>query len=797
MAVLTNKSPLIINLVVIAGWLDLISGSGLVGPNCLISNSMQLTHTDRDVTVKNVYTLINLATEVYKVVVELEDLEIASFTENFFCCRKISHCTSLARTVNWLDPLLAKVEMKLEGYVLHDVWVLPLSLTETGAEPGEGRGSPEQAETSSSTTTSTTTTTKAPTTPGQARGPGVGARVCLIGGLAATDHHCETVLEGTIQRDTPGKVKPDFEGLRTGIVHVLGEKSNSFKLLALDGDGEVGTAVCPYVTKKSSLYHTYQSLKEGGTEVLKKMLGQLNTLGSLFGGDLLPVGGCASDILQLMACEILKLDCHDLSHDQLGAIKRVCRGLERFAPVSRRNILDLFLYNYRETIDQIIGGVNILATNQNTLRMNMEHLLAGVRAFQSNVQVALTDIKSNLEDAQLKIFQLQAFSELKNFLLQNDLRREGTGRELGLTHARLTGLAGRFGRESRELVELLRGKLQCQFNRDHSISCSKSAGVVGPPQKNSLTVLSKGDTYRVGGYSYVECLPVGGEISALSGKLWLESGGYLSRGRIRYPDTCLYTGAGAAGCDGSLEEITQANTPTRLFKGKQIYYIYTEAGVLVNSPEADVVVTDRARNPIKVEEAPKLIAWSSFPISYGGEKVRRRQIIQEADSLEYEFVQVLRKYHPRDYLLHLDGFSPNPANVSSVETAFLDFKELIIHNKVAQALSATGLILLGILAAMVTVCCVRSKKCRDTTRDFVCCLCQIRSLLATTQNKINKEREYLAEYRELRRRDRGHLRGEDGGSPPPAERPGGRRLPRWLPGDPRAPRPEDEIIRMG
>ena len=773
--------------------------TGMVGPNCQVQTSRQLTPTDEEVKMKNHYSLVRMATAVFR---EMRSLRALGYTEyevgpgknksEFFCCKSPEMCLLTAPATDWSDVAVTQLSQLGETGVVHDAVLLRLDMKPPG--------------TTSTTTTTTTTTTPIRTTTGSSTGladsltepepdPVIRRRkrslpwrsqiqmVCVLGGVSGSNQRCENVLTKTVQRANLDKTMPTFSDLQTGVIHVLIETADQFRMEPLAGRGQKGP--CPYITKKNAHYQAYEQLMSAGTSVLGRMLGQLKSLEFLYSDRLVIVQGCRSEILQLIACQYLELDCLNIPRGREQAVRKLCREVEKYEPEEQtaRNLLwNILVYDYAESIEALISNTNLIALNQQALERSLKIVAKGVTRLQSRASQALQELRADLNNLGMKIFHLNGQSELKNFLLGISIGRENLGRELSSVQTALSNLAGQFSQEMQGLLGLLKGRQQCRFTRRNKIICTVSVGVVGEPVNNGLIVLSEGEVQQIEEYRRVECLPVGQLISRLHDGLWLLSGEHLVRGREKYLERCLYDRDSTGECADTMTPLTEAHRPGRLFSGQTIYYLYQEDGLQVNcegNAETVQQIKDRARNTISITTEPTFIAWSQFPLTSGGVTARRRDVEEHAGGDGQELLMVLQRFQRNQYRLHLDGYDAENKNGSSLGEMILDFPNLIKTNKIVQTISGAGLALIIIVVVMIGVCCLCSERCREAARSCLCCCCRWREAVSVTRARLAREKASWDEYQMIRQQEKAHQAGAE--------------LPRWRKERARRGPPEDHI----
>ena len=154
------------------------------------------------------------------------------------------------------------------------------------------------------------------------------------------------------------------------------------------------------------------------------------------------------------------------------------------------------------------------------------------------------------------------------------------------------------------------------------------------------------------------------------------------------------------------------------------------------------------------------VGWASFPLTAGGETVRRTDLEDQVVGLGQEMTVILKRFIQTDYVFHLDGFLPEstPSKVTFKEIAE-GFPELIRTNPVVQSVSGAAVAGLVIIAIMTTVCCIFSQKCRESSRAFCCCCCDLGSTWSTLKEAAKREKETWDDYVELRRQSKAHRAG--------------------------------------
>ena len=212
-----------------------------------------------------------------------------------------------------------------------------------------------------------------------------------------------------------------------------------------------------------------------------------------------------------------------------------------------------------------------------------------------------------------------------------------------------------------------------------------------------------------------------------------------------------------------MASLTKENEPLRLFKEQDIYYLYRGDGLYLNHAGGagkTVVVRDKSRALIEVTNQPVFVGWSSFPLTAGGQTVRRADLEDSVVGLGREMTVILKRYLHSDYVFHLDGFLPEstPSKVTFREIA-AGFPELIKNNVVVQSVSGTAIAGLVIILVMTTVCCIFSQKCRESSRAFCCCCCDLGSTWTTVKEVAKREKETWDDYVELRRQNKAHRAG--------------------------------------
>ena len=781
-------------------WLMLVERlTAMVGPNCLVQTSRQLTATDEEIKLKNHYGLIRMATAVFKEVRALRGLGYTEYdggpshnSTDFFCCKTPQMCLLIAPATEWQDKAVPQLSQLGGTGVVHDAILLRLDLKPPASDPART--------TTATTSTTTTTTPSPPDSPEVLTDPPQTERaerrkkrsfpwrsepqmVCVVGGVSGSNGRCNYVLTTTIQRATTNKALPTFNNLQSGVIHALVETGGRFKMEPLGGEDQAGP--CPYITRKNNHFESYLKLKTAGTKVLRRMIGQLTALEFLYSDRLVVVRGCQSEISQLIACQYLAVDCLNIPYPKEAEVRTLCAELETYRPAepaSRSLLWNILIYDYAESIESLITNSNLLALNQQALERSLQMVAQGVTRLQSRAGQVLKELRADLNNLAMKVFHLNGQSELKNFLLGISIGRENLGRELASVQTALSNTVSRFNQEIQSLLELLKGRQQCRFTRRNRIICTVSAGVVGEPVDNGLVVLSDGEGQQIEEYRRVECLPVGQQISKLHDGLWLLSGDHLVRRNEKYLERCLYDRDSSGECVQAMTPLTESHRPGRLFSGQQIFYLYQEDGLQVNCVgDADTVqkIKDRARNLISITIEPTFIDWSKFPLSSGGVTVRRRDVEEHSAGEGQELLLVLERYRQTYYRMHLDGYQADVKNSSSLGEMILDFPNLIKTNQVVQSISGVGLALIVLLVIMIVVCCVCSPRCRETARACLCCCCKWKDAVSVTRARLAQEKASWEEYQMIRQAERAHQQGKE--------------IPRWRNVRPGRGRPEDGI----
>ena len=675
----------------------------------------------------------------------------------YFCCQSVGDCFLISPATDWTEPSVPGLTRLESTGLIHDVTLLTLDL--------RPRPAPSSTETPPAGGSTDPPDTEAPVEK-KKRGTGNNWRqdtqfVCVVGGVSGSNERCRSVLLTTIQNANSSKTPPSFEDLIPGRLYVMVESGTKFEMVDLDSRGPGGR--CPFITKRSKQYLAYQGLLKRGTELLGGMLSRLETLESLYSERLSP--SCESDTHQLVACSVLKLDCLDIPLGKIPDVRRICRDLEKYKGRTKKSLIyNVLLYNYDKTIQDLVTNSNALAFNQQSLEAGLNNAITGIKRLQTQSGLALNEVKADLSNLALKVFHLNAQSELKNFVLSLALRREDLSRELDVVQSGLGILAGRFQAESEELLNLLRGKYNCKYlAQSNNIVCAVSAGVVSDqPDNNGLVVISEGEAFAISEYRLIKCLPIGSQISIFTDKLWLLSDGYLSRKEIRFPVRCLYDAEASGECGETLVTMSVKNQPGRLFKDQNIFFLQETEGVEVNcaGAETSLAIKDRGKNVIKVNNTPQFIGWERFPLSSGGVTIKRRDLETDTDNLQEGVFEVLDRYATNHYQMHLDGYHPtvNQQN-TSLEMSIKNFPNLIRNDPVVQGISGFGVTLIVVVVIMATVCCIKSQQCRDAGRRCCCWCCNLGKLRESAVEKLRKEREHWEEYQLLRREDGAHGRG--------------------------------------
>ena len=683
--------------------------------------------------------------------------------------------------------------------LLHDCYMLDLTKeakpSETVAQNNDDQEEPGSGQSTTSTTTppsssSTTTQTTVDLDPWAQRKQ---KRVCLIESMTSGNHNCDRIIELTVSQQTTKQ----FNKVPTlpGRLYVLVETASTFEWVELSKvtdstqASQGGGYNWEFLNKESSLARDIEALKKAGKRMIKKMVGLAENFGDLVAARLTEVRACKSPIIQLLAGTKLGLAPNDVTDEEVIRLEAECVVLNRYSSVDsrtsreRRSITNFLLWDHSSLLESLRVNSNNLALNQQALHAALQSLRSSysrsLAAISTSVKTLGRRIRLNSE----KIFYTTAASEIKNYLMHNNIARVNLGNKISQAYSALMLAAGRYDNEINDLSTAMRGQDSCRFTTDFSVACdedNKSGVMAALTTDGRFSLLLQARVYETSEYLWIRCLPVRGKVSQLSKRVWRSQNDRLTRGNLSFPLGCLYSTSNRE-CGSIMTDLDESHLTGKLFRSANVRYLIDDGRIVaVESDGYEVVVKTRGGGTITIGAEPVEIPQTSFPLALAGEKVRLRHVLKEADLSVEEYV-VLEGFSLKEYTLQTaPATEEDEEDVRLKITELAGIADLIKVNPTFQVISGLGVTIL-VLGTIITICCcVRNQSCRACLRLTCCAACHLSDVKTKVKDRINREKVAYQSWSGTRRT---YGKKDQGGEVPGKE---------MMPLSPGASAPEEE-----